>query len=474
MKKNQTYLKGYILCFFALSLFLCSTIAFGATIHVPEDYSTIQAAIDAADPGDTIEVADGIYAENVDVYKQVTIRSENGYNSTTVVAVNSDDDVFEVVADYVAIEGFTCYGATGIMRAGIHLGYKVEHCRITYNRCGYDDTHRNHTGILVYSTYSYPLRPSNNTLIGNICSANGFGIYIGYISNNILSGNTCSDNGYGIYVSISDNNTLLGNNCHWNSNDGIWLANSNNNTLSGNTCTNNGSEGITLSISGNNTLSSNYCCWNYHCGVTLYSSSNNNTLSDNTCSGHSQWGIRLIASSNNIISHNTFSENDYGISLSSTCNGNSIYLNNFGGNTAANVSSIPNSTNIWHSPTEINYAYNGSMFLCYLGNYYNDNTSPDADGDGITDDPYDLPGDEPDDEYPLAATSDNYTIIGYSILDSDEDGVIDQWDICPETPSNSYVNKRGCTQELKGDFDCDGDVDGADLAVFAGKFGKTH
>lgn len=474
MKRNQKYLTGYILCFFALSLILCSTTAFGATIHVPGDYSTIQAAIDAADPGDTIEVADGTYTENVDVYKQVTIRSENGYSSTTVVAVNSDDDVFEVVADYVAIEGFTCYGATGLMRAGIHLGKEVQHCTITYNRCGCDDTHRNHTGILVYSTYSYPHRPSNNTLIGNICSANGFGIYIGHIGNNTLSGNTCSDNGCGIYVSISDNNTLLGNSCHWNSSgSGIKLANSNNNTLSGNSCTNNGSEGINLSMSGNNTLSSNYCCWN-NCGVTLYSSSNNNTLSDNTCSGHTQCGIRLIASSDNIISGNTCSENEYGIS-SSTSNNNTIYLNNFRDNTAFNVFSKPHATNnIWHSPTEINYAYNGSMFLCYLGNYYSDNTSPDADGDGITDDPYDLPGDEPDDEYPLAATSDNYTIIGYSILDSDEDGVIDQWDICPETPSNSYVNKNGCPQELKGDFDCDGDVDGADLAVFAGNFGKTQ
>ena len=28
--------------------------------------------------------------------------------------------------------------------------------------------------------------------------------------------------------------------------------------------------------------------------------------------------------------------------------------------------------------------------------------------------------------------------------DSDNDGVIDQWDNCPDTPENSYVNKHGC------------------------------
>jgi len=48
MKKKESSFKGYLFCVFALSLILCSTIAFGATIHVPTDYKTIQAAIDAA------------------------------------------------------------------------------------------------------------------------------------------------------------------------------------------------------------------------------------------------------------------------------------------------------------------------------------------------------------------------------------------------------------------------------------------
>ena len=30
------------------------------------------------------------------------------------------------------------------------------------------------------------------------------------------------------------------------------------------------------------------------------------------------------------------------------------------------------------------------------------------------------------------------------ITDSDEDGVIDQWDTCPDTPFNSWVNNTGC------------------------------
>ena len=36
-----------------------------ADIDVPEDYNTIQEAIDAAAPGDTINVAPGMYRENI-------------------------------------------------------------------------------------------------------------------------------------------------------------------------------------------------------------------------------------------------------------------------------------------------------------------------------------------------------------------------------------------------------------------------
>lgn len=55
----------------------CLTSEAGAspgTICVPDSYLTIQAMVNAANPGDTIIVYPGTYTENVDVNKSLTIK----------------------------------------------------------------------------------------------------------------------------------------------------------------------------------------------------------------------------------------------------------------------------------------------------------------------------------------------------------------------------------------------------------------
>ena len=54
------------------------------TIYVPDNYDTIQEAVDNASSGDMIIVKDGVYNENVDVnVTNLTIRSENGSASVS-------------------------------------------------------------------------------------------------------------------------------------------------------------------------------------------------------------------------------------------------------------------------------------------------------------------------------------------------------------------------------------------------------
>src|SRR6266540_4321828 len=59
-------------------------------IRVPEDYATIQAAINAADPADIIQVRTGTYNENIVIDRAVTLTAEtfdqiNPANNTTLL-----------------------------------------------------------------------------------------------------------------------------------------------------------------------------------------------------------------------------------------------------------------------------------------------------------------------------------------------------------------------------------------------------
>lgn len=397
----------------------------GSAVYVGpgETYTTIQAAVNAANPGDSIIVRDGIYTENVDVNKPLTIRPKNGFGVTTVQAANSDDHVFEISAGNVTITDFTIIGATGSNKAGIYLGNGVDHCNLSNNRCGYDSEHKNFYGIRSHQA-------SENTMSNNIASSNSFGIYLSYsannnaISNNTLlnngrgihsnsssyntiSGNNASNNEYGISLQSSSNyNIVSGNTANSNSNTGIYVGGSTNNIIFNNTANSNSSfNGIHLSGSTQNTISDNTANSNGYDGILLSGSSNNNTISNNTASNNSIYGIRVWDSSNNTITNNTVEgNNNCGIYMTNSSN-NTIYLNNVTNNT--NVWS--NSTNTWHSPT-ISYTYNGETYTNYLGNYWSDYGGADADGDGIGDTAYTISGDANDDDYPLMETSDNYIL----------------------------------------------------------------
>ena len=64
---------------FLIILWFISLTAYSATYYVPDDYSTIQAAINAAANNDTIIVRSGTYVEQIDFNgKAITLRSAEG------------------------------------------------------------------------------------------------------------------------------------------------------------------------------------------------------------------------------------------------------------------------------------------------------------------------------------------------------------------------------------------------------------
>lgn len=393
-------LKNILLPSIILYFLLHISTAFGATIRVPEDYSTIQAAIDSASDDDTIEVSDGTYVENLDIDKKLTIQSVNGYLITTIQAADSNDHIFYISADYVTIEGFTICGA--LSSAGIYIEKGADHCTIINNRCGYDGDHKNRTGIFLKGT-SYI--DAYNTVTGNIISNNNNGVYIATSDSNVISNNVCNNNNEnGIYITGSSENTLNSNICNSNGDNGVYMTLSDGNTIANNTCNSNYQNGIYFSTScEGNQLSGNSCESNISVGIKLYHSGSN-TLYMNICLTN-DIGINLITyssplSEDNEIFYNTCQANtSYGIRFHSS-NDNIIYLNDFSDNGIANVYSF-NSTNVWHTPTTVAYQYKDSIYNGYLGNYYSDHTLLDSDGNGITDSSYILPGDESEDDVPL-------------------------------------------------------------------------
>jgi hypothetical protein len=105
----------------ALLWLLCAP-APGETFLVPENYSTIQAAVDAAADGDTVLVGPGTYVETVDyLEKSLTLKSTDGPEVTCIDGSGAGSVVtFWAVGDTEAtLEGFTICNGNSLSGGGV-------------------------------------------------------------------------------------------------------------------------------------------------------------------------------------------------------------------------------------------------------------------------------------------------------------------------------------------------------------------
>jgi len=194
-------------------------------------YDTIQAALDDADSGDTIEVSDGTYDESITFpsAKIITLRSVNGPSSTTISGNNgSNTFTFDDSLTGTTIEGFTITHTSGNKGRGIYVGNSY----LTINNCIVSGNSAKGGGIYNVGT----LIISASTISGNHASGGGGHTYYGasgggisnvgtlIISASTISGNSADDFGGGIYIysvasvviniggsSDADKNTICGN-----------------------------------------------------------------------------------------------------------------------------------------------------------------------------------------------------------------------------------------------------------------------
>jgi len=190
----------YIMVFPVL---LClAAIAFPSTICVPDDYTMIQDAIDAATDGDTIVVRRGTYFENIEIRdKYIVVKSARGPEVTIIDGMQSMSVVkFDgQQASAPILEGFTLTNGSASKGGGIYC-HKSSCPEIINNiiACNHADS-----GAGIYCKDSSPTI-SHNVISGNVANKDGGGIYCykkyanPTIINNTVYGNTAGDEGGGI------------------------------------------------------------------------------------------------------------------------------------------------------------------------------------------------------------------------------------------------------------------------------------
>jgi parallel beta-helix repeat protein len=289
-------------------LFLSGVVA-AAEKHVPNQYPTIQAAINAASDGDTILVANGTYYENITLKDGVQVRGA-GADVTTIDGGRAGSVVTAIgVGPDTVLDGFTITNGGGSSGGGIYLeggSPVIMNNVVTQNRLGYSGSSGG--GIYAYfssATITHNTISNNsaedgggiyvtnwpsssgpmpdieyNNIYGNNSFAGG-GIYL-QISSPTVRGNTIAANtasaGGGIAANHSSsliaNNIIVSNSAGKYGGGGIWATNNSSSVIVSNTVVDNTASGPGTGIAVDNQFSlniTNCIVWGnnlYNCTAT--------------------------------------------------------------------------------------------------------------------------------------------------------------------------------------------------------------
>jgi len=345
-------------------------------IRVPDDYQTIQEAVDAASPGDIVLASAGTYYENVIIDKTLSLIGEG---ANTIIDGNGTGTVVSLIADNVYVSWFTIQNGEDY---GILLrsdGNTILGNAITKNI--FD-------GIQVSQS-------NHNKIIQNKISDNGdgplglrwgVGIGLSNSNSNIISNNLISNNVFGGISLGSSYDNIVNYNSITNESTGISLDNCYNagNIISGNVITSNG-DGIALYSSTKNTIKHNQIFKNV-IGIGIgYSSTN--VIKENNITENDIHGIAISQKSTNItVVGNTLSKNQNGIKIHYS-DGSIIHHNNFINNTVNAPEDVYPNVNTWDN----GYPSGGNYWSDYTNtDIYNGPHQNLTGNDGIGDTPHTL------------------------------------------------------------------------------------
>jgi parallel beta-helix repeat protein len=265
----------------------------------PSAFSEIQTAVDAAVPGDTILVHDGIYQPVKITTDSLTVKA----TATAKPIIDAMEGQYGVLiqADGVTIQGLDAHNAlyedlsdppwfdgTAFMVRG--------HGNILTGNTASGSIY----GIAVYSVDDDGLIPSiGNRISGNTSTANEFAGFGGVNAHDgVWIQNTSTDNVAGFLLASSEGNRLVNNAADRNGMHGFWVTANvvdsigcSHNEFSGNSARDNALSGFRLLFATDNALKGNRSEGNGRHGFEVVLSSTGNTFSGIQARDNGEWGV---------------------------------------------------------------------------------------------------------------------------------------------------------------------------------------
>lgn len=355
-------MKPLFFIFFLFSAFSLSA----AALHVGagQSFTTIRAALEKANAGDTVFVHEGTYAEgNLAIDKALTFIGLN----FPVLDGQHRDEIITVTASDVKIRGFEIRNSGQLSTLDV-AGIKV----LSVNNVVIEENRLQNCNFGIYLSNTIGCRVCCNDVRGTPKEEQntGNGIHLWKCSGALIEENYLTGQRDGIYFEFVSDSEIRGNTSEQNIRYGLHFMFSHNNQYHHNTFRNNGA-GVAVMYSRQVQMFENQFSYNWGSsayGILLKDISDShiwkNTFEQNSAAVYMEGASRIV------LEQNQFRENGWALRVQASCDANTVRQNNFFGNS-------------------FDVSTNGHLVLnTFDGNYWDKYEGYDLNHDGVGDVPF--------------------------------------------------------------------------------------